>query len=48
MNRREAAELVTKYEKLVNEGKHPELKEKIEEARTVLAKHWIKVLRRMR
>lgn len=48
MNKKEAAELVTKYEKLVNEGKHPELKEKIEEARTVLARYYLKVFRRMR
>jgi hypothetical protein len=48
MNKKEAAELVKKYEKLVNEGKHPELKEKIEEARIVLAQHYIQVFRKMR
>lgn len=47
-NKKEAAEIVRTWEKLVIEGKHLEKKELVEEARTLLAKHYIKVFRRMR
>jgi hypothetical protein len=46
MKLKEAKEIVTTWEKQLD--KFPEMKDKVEEARTILAKHYLKVFRKMR